>query len=69
MMPTRSFEETSVQDRDETIRVNLYSAFYWSRQVVPGMKEARFGRIVDISSVAAWGGGLVTPDQYIMPPT
>ncbi len=61
MMPARSFEEISVQDWDETIRVNLNSAFYWSRLVVPGMKEARFGRIVNISSVAAWGGGVIGP--------
>jgi 3-oxoacyl-[acyl-carrier protein] reductase len=61
MMPTQSFEEISVQDWDETLRVNLNSAFYWSRQVVPGMKEARWGRIVNISSVAAWGGGVIGP--------
>jgi len=61
MMPVRTFEEISVKDWDETIRVNLNSAFYWSRQVVPGMKEMKFGRIVNISSVAARGGGVIGP--------
>jgi len=61
MMPTKSFEEISVQDWDETIRVNLNSAFYWCRQVVPNMKEMKFGRIVNISSIAAWGGGVIGP--------
>ncbi len=61
IMPARSFDEISVQDWDETIRVNLNSAFYWCRQVVPDMKENKFGRIVNISSLAARGGGVVGP--------
>ena len=61
MMPVRTFEEISVKDWDETIRVNLNSAFYWCRQVVPAMKEMKFGRIVNISSIAARGGGVIGP--------
>jgi len=56
IMPAKSFEEISVKDWDETIRVNLNSAFYWCREVVPAMKEMKFGRIVNISSLAARGG-------------
>ncbi len=61
IMPARSFDEISVQDWDETIRVNLSGAFYWCRQVVPDMKATNFGRIVNISSLAARGGGVVGP--------
>ncbi len=61
MMPVKTFEEISVKDWDETIRVNLNSAFYWCREVVPGMKQMKFGRIVNISSIAAWGGGVIGP--------
>jgi 3-oxoacyl-[acyl-carrier protein] reductase len=61
IMPARSFDEISVQDWDETIRVNLSGAFYWCRQVVPDMKAHKFGRIVNISSIAARGGGVVGP--------
>ena len=61
MMPVRTFEAISVKDWDETIRVNLNGAFYWCRQVVPGMKELKFGRIVNISSIAARGGGVIGP--------
>jgi len=61
MMPVRTFGEISVEDWDETIRVNLNSAFYWCRQVVPGMKELKFGRIVNIASIAARGGGVIGP--------
>jgi len=61
IMPARSFDEIGVQDWDETIRVNLSGAFYWCRQVVPDMKANNFGRIVNISSLAARGGGVVGP--------
>ena len=61
IMPARSFDEISVQDWDETIRVNLGGAFYWCRQVVPDMKKNKLGRIVNISSIAARGGGVVGP--------
>jgi Dehydrogenases with different specificities (related to short-chain alcohol dehydrogenases) len=61
IMPAKLFEEISVQEWDETIRINLSGAFYWCRQVVPGMKEMKFGRIVNISSIAARGGGVIGP--------
>jgi 3-oxoacyl-[acyl-carrier protein] reductase len=61
IMPARSFDEITVQDWNETIRVNLNGAFYWSRLVLPDMKEMKFGRIVNISSLAARGGGVVGP--------
>ncbi len=61
IMPARTFDEISVQDWDETLRVNLSGAFYWCRQVVPDMKASKFGRIVNISSIAARGGGVVGP--------
>jgi 3-oxoacyl-[acyl-carrier protein] reductase len=61
IMPARSFDEISVQDWDETLRVNLSGAFYWCRQVVADMKANNFGRIVNISSIAARGGGVVGP--------
>lgn len=61
IMPAKSFGEISVKDWDETIRINLNGAFYWCRQVVPDMKEMKFGRIVNISSIAARGGGVIGP--------
>jgi 3-oxoacyl-[acyl-carrier protein] reductase len=61
IMPVKSLEEISVQEWDEAIRINLSGAFYWCRQVVPGMKEMRFGRIVNMSSIAARGGGVIGP--------
>lgn len=61
IMPERSFDQLTVPEWDETIRINLNSAFYWSSLVVPGMKRVGFGRIINISSLAARGGGVVGP--------
>jgi len=61
IMPQKTFEQISVEDWDETIRINLSSSFYWCRQVVANMKKKKFGRIVNISSIAARGGGVVGP--------
>jgi len=61
IMTQKSFDAVSCKDWDETIRVNLSSAFYWCLQVIPAMKAAGFGRIVNISSLAARGGGVVGP--------
>jgi 3-oxoacyl-[acyl-carrier protein] reductase len=61
IMPAKSFEEISVREWDETLRINLSGAFYWCRHVVPAMKELGFGRIVNISSLAARGGGVIGP--------
>jgi 3-oxoacyl-[acyl-carrier protein] reductase len=41
---------------DDTIRLNLYSVFYATRAVLPGMIERRWGRIINISSQLAHKG-------------
>jgi 3-oxoacyl-[acyl-carrier protein] reductase len=59
----QSFEKVSESDWDEIIRVNLKSVFLVTNAVAPAMRKRRWGRIVNISSVAAHTGGLVSP-QY-----
>ena len=44
---------------DRTLAVNLKSAFLCTQAVLPGMRERRWGRIVNLSSVAARGAGAV----------
>ena len=61
MVTRRGFQEVTIEDWNDTIRVNLSSAFYWSSLVVSAMKKAGFGRIINISSIAARGGGVVGP--------
>ncbi|CAD6513042.1 SDR family NAD(P)-dependent oxidoreductase [Paraburkholderia sabiae] len=44
---------------DRTLAVNLKSAFLCTQAVLPGMRSRRWGRIVNVSSAAARGPGLV----------
>jgi 3-oxoacyl-[acyl-carrier protein] reductase len=46
---------------DEMIETNLKSAFLVTQAALPDMRERRWGRIVNISSVAAQLGGVVGP--------
>ena len=48
-------------DWDEHISVNLKSAFLVTQAVLPHMRSQRWGRIINISSVAAQTGGVVGP--------
>jgi 3-oxoacyl-[acyl-carrier protein] reductase len=54
-------EEITEQDWDELLTVNLKSAFLVTQRVLPGMRARRWGRIINISSVAAHTGGVVGP--------
>ncbi len=57
----KPFDELTESDWDATLDVNLKSAFLLTQAVLPGMKEARWGRIVNISSNAAFTGGRIGP--------
>ncbi len=46
---------------DEIIRINLKSVFLVTQSVLPGMRARRWGRIINLSSVAAQLGGVVGP--------
>ncbi|MBB5915746.1 3-oxoacyl-[acyl-carrier protein] reductase [Nocardia transvalensis] len=53
----RGLDDLTEADFDETLAVNLKSAFLCTQTVVPGMRSRGWGRIVNISSVAARGAG------------
>jgi NAD(P)-dependent dehydrogenase (short-subunit alcohol dehydrogenase family) len=50
-----ALEDASVADFDAAVSLNLRCALQCTQALVPGMKAARFGRIVNISSRAALG--------------
>jgi len=54
-------DDIAEADWDEHIAVNLKSAFLVTQAVLPAMRAQRWGRIINISSVAAQTGGLVGP--------
>jgi 3-oxoacyl-[acyl-carrier protein] reductase len=55
----RGLDDLTEGDFDRTIAVNLKSAFLCTQAVLPGMRTRRWGRIVNITSGAARGSGLV----------
>ena len=46
---------------DEVLQNNLKSAFLVTQAVLPGMRAHRWGRIINLSSIAAQLGGVVGP--------
>ena len=46
---------------NEFLHVNLTSVFLVTQRVLPGMRSARWGRIINLSSVAAQYGGVIGP--------
>lgn len=54
-------EEITEKDFDELISINLKSVFLVTQAVLPDMRARTWGRIINISSVAAQIGGVVGP--------
>jgi 3-oxoacyl-[acyl-carrier protein] reductase len=55
----RGIDDLTESDFDQTIAVNLKSAFLCTQAVVPAMRAKKWGRIVNISSGAARGAGAI----------
>jgi 3-oxoacyl-[acyl-carrier protein] reductase len=55
------FEQITERDWDEVLAVNLKSVFLVTQAVLPGMRAAKWGRIINLSSVAAQTGGVIGP--------
>jgi 3-oxoacyl-[acyl-carrier protein] reductase len=56
------YEDVDAAAFDHTLAVNLRAPFLLARRVLPGMREGGFGRVLFMSSVAAFRGGVISPD-------
>jgi 3-oxoacyl-[acyl-carrier protein] reductase len=56
--------ETSVDEWRKVMSVNLDGAFYLARRCLPAMKAKRWGRVINICSLAAKTGGLTAGTAY-----
>lgn len=54
-------DQITEDDWDELIAANLKSAFLVTQAALPGLRARRWGRIINVSSVAAQLGGVVGP--------
>jgi 3-oxoacyl-[acyl-carrier protein] reductase len=57
----KPIQDIELDDWDRVLRVNLTSAFILSQAVLDRMRERRWGRIINLSSVAAQTGGVIGP--------
>jgi 3-oxoacyl-[acyl-carrier protein] reductase len=57
-------EATTPEEWRKVLAANLDGAFYLAREVIPGMKARRWGRIVNVCSLAAKTGGLTAGTAY-----
>jgi len=64
VLSNAKIEATTPETWREVMAVNADAAMYWSRCVVPGMKAARWGRIVNVGSLASKTGGLTAGTAY-----
>lgn len=54
-------DQITERDWDEVLTVNLKSMFLVTQAVLPGMRQRQWGRIINLSSVAAQLGGVIGP--------
>jgi len=57
----RQLESIEVEEFDETVAVNLRAPFLLAQRLVPPMARRGFGRVLFISSGAAFTGGIIGP--------
>lgn len=62
--PLTPFESISRAEWDRVLAINLTGAFLCSQAVAPVMTHARYGRIINLSSVAGKMGGVTVGAHY-----
>lgn len=64
VLTNAKIEATTPDAWRDVMAVNADAPMYWARCVVPGMKAARWGRIVNVGSLASKTGGLTAGTAY-----
>lgn len=65
VLTTKHIDEITQEEWDKVIQINLTGVFAAIQSVYPHMKENRYGRIVNVSSVAGKiGGGIMGRSAY-----
>ena len=57
-----AYQDLDAQAFDQTLAVNLRAPFLLAQAALAGMRERGFGRVLFVSSTAAYRGGVVGPD-------
>lgn len=62
--PTNAFKNMGFDDWDKVVQVNLYSTYYFCFEVLPIMERNQWGRVINISSLAAQQGSTGGHSHY-----
>lgn len=62
--PVQALEEVTEDSWDQVMDINLKSLFFATQAVIPGMVQRGGGAIVQISSIAAYNGGIIPAPAY-----
>jgi len=57
-------QTTEASEWERVVNINLNGMFYTAKAVIPGMKDKGWGRIINISSLAAKSGGITAGTAY-----
>jgi 3-oxoacyl-[acyl-carrier protein] reductase len=64
VLSNHKIEATTADEWRQVLAVNLDGALHWTQATVPGMKALRWGRIVNVGSLASKTGGLTAGTAY-----
>jgi 3-oxoacyl-[acyl-carrier protein] reductase len=64
ILTSNKAEATTETEWHRVLATNLDGAFYLAREVLPGMKARQWGRIINVTSLAAKTGGLTAGTAY-----
>lgn len=64
ILSNNKLENTSDEEWQKILSINLSGAFYLCREWLPGMKAQQWGRIINISSLVIKTGGLTAGTGY-----
>jgi 3-oxoacyl-[acyl-carrier protein] reductase len=64
ILPFGPIEEITDEILDRVFKINYYGTFYCCREVVPYMKQKKYGKIVNITSIAGQRGDNTTAACY-----
>ncbi len=59
--PRQALEEITVEDWDRMMHINVRPSFLLAQRLAPAMRQRGWGRIILMSSVAAFVGGIIGP--------
>lgn len=63
--PMKSFEHITIEEWNKVINLNLSSVFFLTKEVVKYMIQRKYGKVVNVSSIASKVGGISTGPHYI----